>query len=120
MFGGSRQLDFEHIAQYAAFLKDLHEVGYKVQASTDPDQYQQVSDYLVKQMEVVDGEELLRSQSLYEMIKHTREKIDRVNQSHANTRQQVREWKQLQEKVHKERALRDSIAQHARTAPRNV
>jgi len=39
-----------------------------------------VSDYVVKQMDIVDGEDLLRSQSLYEMIKHTKHTLESVSQ----------------------------------------
>ena len=66
-------------ADYAQFLSGLYDAGYKaVNENPSPNflqDYQQMSDYIVRQMEIVDGEDLLRSQSLFEMIKHTKQNI---------------------------------------------
>ena len=61
-FGVSTKPTWETVADYAAFLASLYE---SAQASTQSpnakDNYEMITDQIVKQMEIVDGEDLLRS-----------------------------------------------------------
>ena len=72
-FGGNKQLRWDQVAEYSGFLAELHAIGRKItQGKGVKEDYEKMSDYIVRQLEIVDGEDLLRSQSLYEMIKHTK------------------------------------------------
>lgn len=76
LFGGNKQLAWAELAEYAAFLARLHEAGAEATLQKGAEEaYQAVSDYVVRQLDIVDGEELLRSQSIYEMITHTKKNI---------------------------------------------
>lgn len=61
---------------------------------------------MVKQMDIVDGEELLRSQSLYEMIKHTKH---RLSSNRNELRNELQSFAKLQERLLTEQATRANI-----------
>jgi hypothetical protein len=74
---GNKQLSWENLADYSQFLSTLHDTGHTVTyAKGAQASYEAVSDYVVKQLDIVDGEELLRSQSMYEMITHTKKNFN--------------------------------------------
>jgi hypothetical protein len=50
----------------------------------------------VKQLDIVDGEELLRSQSVFEMIKHTKDTIGRVGKREQGLRDELKDFTRLQ------------------------
>lgn len=77
MFGGNRKTEWQHVGEYACFLAKLYEAGATATIGKEAE-FEQVSEYIVQQMDIVDGEELLRSQSLYEMIKHTKQSLSNV------------------------------------------
>lgn len=61
-------------------------------------------------MDIIDGEELLRSQSLYEMIKHTKH---RLTNTRSELRQDLASFESLQERLFKEKRTRENIEQMA-------
>jgi|LauGreDrversion4_2_1035121.scaffolds.fasta_scaffold67638_7 hypothetical protein len=70
---GNKSLTWESLAEYSAYLSDFYDIGYNATTAKGAQaNYELVSDYIMKQMNIVDGEDLLRSQSLYEMIVHTK------------------------------------------------
>ena len=76
LFGGNKQLGWADLAEYTAFLARLHEAGAEATLGSGAEEaYQAVRDYVVRQLDIVDGEELLRSQSIYEMITHTKKNL---------------------------------------------
>lgn len=73
IFGGNKSLTWDSLAEFSAYLSDLYDTGNEVtNAKGAKESYEVVSDYVVRQMEIVDAEDLHRSQSLYEMITHTK------------------------------------------------
>lgn len=60
LFGGNKSLSWEHVGEYAGFLAKLYEAGNAATVGKEAE-FEQVSEYIVKQMNIVDGEELLRS-----------------------------------------------------------
>lgn len=64
-------MSWDLVADYAQFLSQLYDsADSAVEAPNARSHYDTMSDQIVKQMEIVDGEDLLRSQSVYEKIKH--------------------------------------------------
>ena len=64
---------WEEVAGYAQFLGSLYEAGERsTEGPNARDNYEVITDQIVRQMEIVDGEDLLRSQSVYEKIKHNK------------------------------------------------
>jgi hypothetical protein len=115
-----KQVTFAEVADYAQFLSELYDIGALAQKEVNIADYEQMTDYMVRQMEIVDGEDLLRSQSLYEMIKHTKQRVGRVNESSDSLREQVRSFAQLQEKLNREKRTRANIEALAVKAPKEA
>jgi hypothetical protein len=57
--------------------------------------YELMTDYIVKQMNIVDGEELLQSQSVYEKFKHTKLTIGQIGLQREAMREQVKDFAKL-------------------------
>lgn len=101
---------YEDLAAYARFLSELSDIGSAVEKQQNAGDYEQFTDYFVRQMDIVDGEELLRSQSLYEMIKHTKH---RLTNTRGELRQDLASFANLQERLFKEKRTRENIGQLA-------
>jgi hypothetical protein len=82
--------------------------------------YELMSEYVVKQMSIVDGEDLLRSQSVYEKIKHTKFNIANVGRQRAALRDEVKDFAKLQQRVLAERRARENVELLTQQAPKNV
>lgn len=64
---------------------------------------------MVRQMDIVDGEELLRSQSLYEMIKHTKQRLTASPSNRRELKNDLDSFAKLQQRLLNEQRTRDSI-----------
>ena len=111
------------MGEYAGFISAVHEAGYKATVGGGKgvlQAYEQMTDYIVKQLEIVDGEELLRSQSVYEMIKHTSHTLEQVGKKGGNMREEVKNFANLQQRLLNDRRIRDSIDSLTAQAPRDI
>lgn len=74
IFGGvGSKPTWDAVADYASFLASLYEASdASIDAPHAKENYEMITDQIVKQMEIVDGEDLIRSQSVYEKIKHNK------------------------------------------------
>lgn len=68
-----------------------------------------MQDYLVRQMDIVDGEDLLRSQSVYEKIKHQKHKVDKIATFSQPLREEIKDFAKLQRRVMAQRVARENI-----------
>jgi hypothetical protein len=71
-------------------------------------------------MNIVDGEELLRSQSVYEKIKHTKVALKNVGAKHQTLKDDIRDFSKLQQRLLSERKARENIEFLAESAPKDV
>ena len=95
IFGGisPSQMSWDVVADYAQFLSQLYDsADAAVQAPNAKDHYQIMSDQIVTQMEIVDGEDLLRSQSVYEKIKHGKYQIGQVGDKQKGIKNELKEF----------------------------
>lgn len=74
----------------------------------------------MKQLDVIDGEDLLRSQSVYEMIKYTKQSLSNVSSKQSTFRDDVRDFAGMQRRLLADRQARDNIETLVRQAPRDI
>ena len=74
----------------------------------------------MKQLEVIDGEELLRSLSVYEMIKQKKHALTDVSAKQSAFREEIRDFASLQRRLLADRQTRESIEVLTKQAPRDV
>ncbi len=100
IFGTGSKPSWENVADYSSFLASLYE---SVQASTlapnAKENYEMITDQIVKQMEIVDGEDLLRSQSVYEKIKHNKYQLGQVGDKQKGIREELKEFAKLERRL---------------------
>jgi hypothetical protein len=114
-------MTWDNLADYALFLSSLFDQGVKAcEAVGARETYDLMTDYIVKQMNIVDGEDLLRSQSVYEKIKHTKHTIGKVGQRKASLRDEVKSFAKFQQRLLTERKARENVEHLAQQAPKNV
>ncbi len=111
-------LSWSNLGDYALFLSSLYEQGYLASAA-GRENYELMQEYMVKQMDIVDGEDLLRSHSVYEKIKHLN-KIDKVATGAANIREEIKEFARLERRLIGQRRARENIEVLVRTAPKDI
>ncbi len=75
---------------------------------------------MVRQLDIVDGEELLRSQSIYEMITHTKKNLNQVGNQNSSIHEEIKDFAKLQQRIIKDKKLRESIIALAQQAPRDI
>ena len=120
LFGVSKP-SWDSIADYASFLASLYDsADASVQAPHAKDNYELITDQIVKQMDIVDGEDLLRSQSVYEKIKHGKYQIGHVADRHKDIRQELKEFAKLERRLMAQRVARENVEALAETAPKDV
>lgn len=71
-------------------------------------------------MDIVDAEELLRSQSLYEMITHTKKNFSQVGEKKSGLKAELRDFAKLQERLSSEKKLKETVRSLARAAPKDI
>jgi hypothetical protein len=121
LFPGTSQssLSWDHLADYSLFLSQVYEQGYLANEQSD-NNYDLMRDYLVKQLDIIDGEDLIRSQSVYEKIKHQKHKIDKVATFSSSIREELRDFAKLERRVMKQRVARENIEVLIKSAPRDI
>jgi hypothetical protein len=121
LFGGNKNLTWDSLAEFSAYLSDLYDVGNQVtNAKGAKESYEVVSDYVVKQMEIVDAEDLLRSQSLYEMITHTKKNFGQVGEKKSGLKAELRDFANLQQRLSNEKKLKETVRSLAKSAPKDI
>jgi hypothetical protein len=110
IFGTGSKPTWETVADYSSFLASLYE---SAQASTlapnAKENYEMITDQIVKQMEIVDGEELLRSQSVYEKIKHNKYQLGQVGERQTGIREELKEFAKLERRLLSQRVARENV-----------
>ena len=115
------QMTWENIADYALLLSQLYEQTTKAALEHGAKaNYELMTDYIVKQMNIVDGEELLRSQSVYEKFKHTKLTIGQVGKQRETITEQVKDFAKLQQRLLTERKARENVEFLAKSCPKDV
>lgn len=71
-------------------------------------------------MNIVDGEELLRSQSVYEKIKHTKLALNNVGAKQQSMKDDLKDFAKLQQRLLTERRARENVEFLAESAPKDV
>ena len=71
-------------------------------------------------MEIVDGEDLLRSQSVYEKIKHTKYQIGQVGGRQTGIREEIKEFAKLERRLMAQRLARENVETLAQHAPKDI
>jgi hypothetical protein len=70
-------------------------------------------------MEIVDGEDLLRSQSVYENIKHSKYQVNKVNTG-GSVRDDIKEFAKLERRLLAQRVARENVEVMAKSAPQDI
>jgi hypothetical protein len=85
------------------------------------DNYEMITDQIVKQMEIVDGEDLLRSQSVYEKIKHNKYQMGQVGSERQKAlREELKEFAKLERRLLAQRVARENVEILSKNAPADV
>ncbi len=71
-------------------------------------------------MNIVDGEDLLRSQSVYEKIKHTKVALKNVGAKQQSMKDDLKDFARLQQRLLTERRARENVEALAESAPKDV
>ena len=71
-------------------------------------------------MEIVDGEDLLRSQSVYENIKHNKYQHSQVASSRHPLRHEIKEFAKLERRLLAQRLARENVETLAKSAPHDI
>jgi hypothetical protein len=107
---GTGKPTWENIADYATFLSSLYDsANASLQSPNAKDNYEMITDQIVKQMEIVDGEDLLRSQSVYEKIKHNKYQIGSVGGRQQGIKDELKEFAKLERRLMSQRTARENI-----------
>ena len=123
LFGGlGGKPTWDSIADYAAFLSSLYESGdASTRGLNAKDNYEMITDQIVKQMEIVDGEDLLRSQSVYEKIKHNKYQMGQVGSERQKAlREELKEFAKLERRLLAQRLARENVEILSKNAPADV
>lgn len=79
-----------------------------------------MSDFIVKQLDIVNGEELLKSQSLFEMMKSNELSLKKIASRSESMREELKDLANLKRRLARDRVLRDSIESLSAQAPKDV
>lgn len=79
-----------------------------------------MSDFIVKQLDIVNGEELLKSQSLFEMMKSNELSLKKIGSRSESMREELKDLANLKRRLARDRVLRDSIESLSAQAPKDV
>lgn len=79
-----------------------------------------MSDFIVKQLDIVNGEELLKSQSLFEMMKSNELSLKKIASRSESMREELKDLANLKKRLARDRVLRDSIESLSAQAPKDV
>jgi dynactin complex subunit len=60
-------------------------------------------------MDIVDGEDLIRSQSVYEKIKHNKYQIGQVGDKQRAIKDEIKEFAKFEKRLLKQRVARENI-----------
>lgn len=71
-------------------------------------------------MDIVDGEDLIRSQSVYEKIKHNKYQIGQVGDKHRAIKDEIKEFAKFEKRLLKQRVARENIETLAKNAPSEI
>jgi dynactin complex subunit len=71
-------------------------------------------------MDIVDGEDLIRSQSVYEKIKHNKYQIGQVGDKQRAIKDEIKEFAKFEKRLLKQRVARENIETLAKNAPSEI
>ena len=71
-------------------------------------------------MDIVDGEDLIRSQSVYEKIKHNKYQIGQVGDKQRAIKDEIKEFAKFEKRLLKQRVARENIETLSKNAPSEI
>lgn len=71
-------------------------------------------------MDIVDGEDLIRSQSVYEKIKHNKYQIGQVGDKQRAIKDEIKEFAKFEKRLLKQRVARENIETLAKNASSEI